>query len=345
MLRRLDNFQSVIDTQEEVYAAEWCPRNTRVAFTQCMDIAIVDTVTGTLVQVLRGHTEFVTCLGWSPEGQRLVSGSEDMTVRVWNVETGQTLQVLSCSLNWISSVGWSPDGTAVIAGVCDEWVQRWNADTGQNIQDSQRHKWGVWRVAQDTDIPRQSSDGTVHPFHLLTAAINNDQYSNGWSPINVVGWSPDGTKMVAGLDDETVRIWDVVTKQEIHKLVGHHFSVTTIAWSPDGSKVASGGSMDKTIRVWDANTGQILHTLEGHTGCVKHVSWSPNGMFLVSASRDQTVRLWKTVAVDETVEIVRSEQVQIVAASQQPTGIQYWVQLLYNTVLGYSMWSMTNNLE
>ena len=70
-----------------------------------------------------------------------------------------------------------------------------------------------------------------------------------------VAFSPDGSKVVSGSSDETIRVWDASTGAEmLPPLRGHDYSVQSVAFSPDGSKIVS-GSDDKTIRVWDASTG------------------------------------------------------------------------------------------
>ena len=65
-----------------------------------------------------------------------------------------------------------------------------------------------------------------------------------------MSWSPDGTRVVSGSGDKTVRVWEVATGTEIVKLEGHTNTVMSVTWSPDGTRVVS-GSLDKTVRVWD----------------------------------------------------------------------------------------------
>jgi WD40 repeat protein len=99
------------------------------------------------------------------------------------------------------------------------------------------------------------------------------------SVVTSVAFSPDGTQVVSGSDDETVRLWHAATGAPLQTLEGHTSGVASVAFSPDGTQVVS-GSYDETVRLWDAATGALLQTLEGHTGRVTSVAFSPDGKLL-----------------------------------------------------------------
>ena len=70
-----------------------------------------------------------------------------------------------------------------------------------------------------------------------------------------VAFSPDGTRLAAGCRDNTVRLIDVASRQEVAELHGHTDYVHAVAWSPDGTRLVS-GSGDFTVRVWDSLSAQ-----------------------------------------------------------------------------------------
>ena len=124
---------------------------------------------------------------------------------------------------------------------------------------------------------------------MKTLAVHNGAIG----AITSIAITPDGTKVVSGSSDKTVRIWDINTGELLKTLEGHTYNVNSVAITPDGTKVVSGSS-DKTVRIWDINTGELLKTLEGHTDIVGSVVVTCDGEKVVSGawSHDNTIRVW-----------------------------------------------------
>ena len=100
-----------------------------------------------------------------------------------------------------------------------------------------------------------------------------------------VAFSPDGSKIVSGSFDNTIRLWDAATGQQIGSPLNcHTYKVESVAFSPDGSKIVS-GSWDKTVRLCDASSGQQIGSpLKGHCQYVNSVAFSPDGSKIVSVT-------------------------------------------------------------
>ena len=105
-------------------------------------------------------------------------------------------------------------------------------------------------------------------------------------------FSQDGSLLASASYDQTVRLWNPVTGQEVQKLEGHTSRVSAVAFSQDGSLLAS-ASRDQTVRLWNPTTGQEVQKLEGHTSrgqCSGILAGRLVARF--SITYDETVRLW-----------------------------------------------------
>ncbi|NEO26726.1 MAG: DnaJ domain-containing protein [Kamptonema sp. SIO4C4] len=114
--------------------------------------------------------------------------------------------------------------------------------------------------------------------------------------VTAIAISPDGRTFATSSYDETVRLWQLSTGQQLRVFNGHGDQVYCVAISPDNRMIASGGA-DRNIKLWNLQTGQHIRTLGGwfvgHTDSVLSVAFHPDSKRLASGSADQTVRLWK----------------------------------------------------
>src|SRR5262245_62991905 len=111
-------------------------------------------------------------------------------------------------------------------------------------------------------------------------------------PSVTVALSPDGQRLAAGGKKNTVKIWDVETRQELRTLEGHNGEVYTVAFSPDkdGRWLASAGE-DSAVKIWDSHSGAFVRNFRGHTGLVCSLAFSPDGRLLAWGSGDRPVKV------------------------------------------------------
>ncbi|CDF39140.1 WD40-repeat containing protein [Chondrus crispus] len=245
-----------------------------------------------------GHESAVRSVAMSGDGKRAVSGSDDMSVRVWDVDTGlQIGDALTGHTGWVESVAMSGDGKRAVSGSYDDSVRVWDVDTGLQIGDALTgHTDGVESVAMSGDGKRAVSgslDESVRVWDVDTGLQIGDALTGHTSYVDSVAMSGDGKRAVSGSQDMSVRVWDVDTGLQIgDALTGHTHWVLSVGMSGDGKRAVS-GSYDKSVRVWDVDTGlQIGDALTGHTSLVSRVGMSGDGKRAVSGSRDKSVRVW-----------------------------------------------------
>lgn len=233
-------------------------------------------------KVLRGHEDHViTCLQFS--GNRIVSGSDDNTLKVWSATSGRCLRTLVGHTGgvWSSQMA----GSLVVSGSTDRTLRVWDADTGMCLHVLYGHTSTVRCMHLcGNKVVSGSRDATLRVWDLETgeclhvlvghvAAVRCVQYN--------------GRLVVSGAYDYMVKVWDPRREECLHTLQGHTNRVYSLQF--DGVHVVS-GSLDTSIRVWDVETGACRHQLMGHQSLTSGMELRNN--ILVSGNADSTVKVW-----------------------------------------------------
>ena len=245
------------------------------------------------LKTLRGHLKGVLSLGYSPDGQQIVTGSLDGTAKVWEADKGKELLTLKGHRDLIWSVAFAPDGRRIITSSWDRTAKVWDAASGRELLTLKGHNDQIRCVAFSPDgqtIVTGSYDQTAKVWEAGTGK-EMLTLKGHTSSILGVAFSPDSQRIVTASFDQTAKVWAAASGRELLTLRGHNAAVSAAAFSPDGQRIVT-GSRDQTVRVWEVAGGQELLTLKGHTSWVRSVAFSPDGQRIVSGSSDRTAKVW-----------------------------------------------------
>jgi WD40 repeat protein len=280
-----------------VYSLAVSPQGKYAASGSLGDLWLWDLATGKAIRQFKGHTGAIDALAFSPDGKRLVSGGEnnDSTIRLWDVDTGKHLCKLKDGYGGVgSSLVFSPDGKTIASK-----ARLWDAATGAKIRE---FPFGsVNAVAFSPDGKRLalgSYEGLVRLWDLTGEKMPNEWNANGLLE-RANGWdscfSPDlKMTLVRSVNNhKTVWLCDTAAGRVLETIPQPW--VVSAAFSPDGKILALAG---EDIGLWETATGKEIRRLKGHRDGISSVAFTADGKALVSASRDNTVLVWQTLALD-----------------------------------------------
>lgn len=134
------------------------------------------------------------------------------------------------------------------------------------------------------------ANATLHRVNFSHARLTDAVFTQSFSSILSLTYSPDGQMLAAGHSNGGLRVWRLTDYQPLCAVQAHTDWVRAVAFSPDGTYFAS-SSDDATIRLWDTATGEPRRTLLDHTDYVQAIAFHPQGE-LASGSHDGTIKLW-----------------------------------------------------
>jgi WD40 repeat protein len=267
----------------------------------------------------------ITAIAWGPDGRFALSGSRYHTLRLWDVSTGCCRNLFQGHEQSVTSVAWGPGGQLAVSGSHDRTVRLWDVSTGRCLHtfqgpgtDNRSEErsgcsmaylvflWITLALRASGLLARGRITAATLVLAILTfllvgvvavralwyliSLLLPSRFSHK-DRVTSVAWSPDGSRILSGSADQTLRLWNVSSGRLERTFVGHSATVTSVAWAPDGCCVLS-GSADSTLRLWNVSSGACVRTFRGHKGMVTSVAISPDGRFALSGSADRTVRLW-----------------------------------------------------
>lgn len=233
-------------------------------------------------------TGAVNTIDFSPDGQLIVSGGDDNTVRLWRTD-GTLVRVIGKHQDLILGVAFSPDGQMVISGSDDNTLRLWGLD-GSLRQTFKGHSQRIWSVAFSPDsefVASASEDGTVKVWQINGKLITTLTGHNNavWG----VAISPNSQIIASASRDGTVKLWQSNGKL-IRTLTGTNPGFSRVDFSPNGEMIAAAG-MDNTVTLWKTD-GTLLRKLYGHTASLLGVAFSPDNKLIASGGDDQSLIVW-----------------------------------------------------
>jgi WD40 repeat protein/tRNA A-37 threonylcarbamoyl transferase component Bud32 len=240
--------------------------------------------------VLRGHTQTVDDVLFSPDGRYLLTTSDDATIRLWDMKHGGS-RILTGHTDEVWRLTFSPDGRTFATASKDRTTRIWNLETGESRAFA-GYPGPVDSVAFTPDgqhlAVTNRGDSLVRIWNVASGVLEKT-LETGLSPLSILTISPDGRyALVHELQGSRAQILDL--KGGPSHTLEHDGTVKAIAFSPRGDLAVTGG-LDETVRAWDPRTGKG-RILGQRLGGISYIAFSRDGRHLATGTSEGQLRLW-----------------------------------------------------
>ncbi|PCH95772.1 MAG: hypothetical protein COB85_04230, partial [Bacteroidetes bacterium] len=231
---------------------KWLACGTEDATIQLFDLNNVSSP----ARELKGHTDVVWSIKFTPDNKNIISSSADSTILIWDLEKLNSI-VVAKSKSRVRSIAISPDGRYIVGGTEDGNIILWD---------------------------RQNNNTS----EILTSEKN--------PAIQVVTFNHDGTQLASGDIQGGVKLWNMETKKVEFTLGGHHARINDIKFSPADDMLATASFDGVVQLWQTANYNNQPIVLNDHDSWVWAIEFSPDGETLITGCVDKQIKEWPTNA-------------------------------------------------
>ncbi len=246
----------------------------------------------TLQKYLLGHSQWITRIAFSPDGQLVALSADGNRLFIWQVQGDEPGRVIEHPDSSILCVDFSPQNLLLATGSWEGSVGIWEISSGNLLRTMQGSENGVRDVEFSPDgslLAAAFDDNTILIWRVVDGVLEHSLQGHDAAVTSII-FSNDGLTLASASEDQTIGLWKLADGTLINRLIGHDSAVKDIAFSQDDSLLAS-GSEDATVRLWRLSDGFLLQTLEVEDS-VLSIALAPNGYYLAAGTAGGTIRFW-----------------------------------------------------
>ena len=253
-------------------------------------VRVWDYESGRFERSLQGHQDGVTALALTDKGHLLASASVDLSIKLWDMESGgyECVKTLQGHDHTVSSVHFVPGGDLLVSASRDKSIKVWEVATGYCVRTLTGHDAWVRRCIVS---PLPVSFATLQPIQPSTSSSSSSDASST-PAVSASSSAPSATGyLLASCSmDQTIRLWNLKTGECLSVLNEHTHVIEHIAFS----NAAADASLTRMLAEEKAPSanGASSNGTSSSPAPLSSTANTGGGMYLVSSSRDKTIRLW-----------------------------------------------------
>jgi len=249
------------------------------------------------IAVLRGQNQPVYSITFTDDGQRVITGGHDGTVRLWNPFNGTEERLVGVHNDWVWDVAVMPGTTLVASASFDQSVRIWDYTTGVRVATIPVE--GRSRAVAFTPDGKKLFAGTDRSIVEISTtdwSISTTKIVDQ-GPVFDIDVSSNGKHMaIAEGTKATVRDPSSLEVTATCAVGGRTGLIYAVGINSDGTRVVSGGT-DFIITTFNGTTGAQLATTLPATGSILGLTFSPNGSTILSAGADATAKIFDAASL------------------------------------------------
>ena len=241
------------------------------------------------------------------DNKQLIYGDTEGVITVWDIESGLKLQTLNTTLRpptyyerlFARNM---PKQLTVLVPISKQEI----------VYGSPGRLLTLWNLESGRLIPFPA-DTTMNPIDLFFSSAT---------------LMPNSQQLITGGDDGTIRVWDMLKRDELRTLGIHHHTVKSIEVTSDGRRLVSNDR--SSLKIWDLVNEKPINRYRAHTTPVTAIAIAPDGKTAVSGEKGGKIYVW---------DVLRGEALYPMA------GHESWVKMLIVTPDGQCAASISGNKE
>ncbi|KAB8234749.1 snoRNA-binding rRNA-processing protein PWP2 [Aspergillus alliaceus] len=201
----------------------------------------------------QGHLDSMNTLVYSPDGQKIVTTSDDGKVKVWDVKSGFCLVTFTEHSSGVTACQFAKKGSVLFTASLDGSVRAWDLIRYRNFRTftaPSRLSFSSLAVDPSGEVVCAGSPDSfdIHVWSVQTGQLL-DQLTGHEGPVSALAFAADGNHLVSGSWDRTVRIWSIFGRTQTSEPLQLVSDVLSVAFRPDGKQVAA-SSLDGQLTFW-----------------------------------------------------------------------------------------------
>ncbi|WP_287602300.1 WD40 repeat domain-containing protein [Thiothrix sp.] len=268
-------------------------------------VGIFDVLTGNLKSILPGHQDGVTSIAYSPDGEKLTSGSTDDTVRFWDAKSNQWH--LTLNKDETSTVfAISPDDQYFVLGQNNGYIEIWNTHNNSLKKKLDIGSDGVTSLEYSQDgsiLAIGTKSGTIQLWDAK-AWVLNKKIMGHKKEITSIAYSKSGSILATGSSDYDVKLWNINTGSLYKTLDGHQEAIVDLAFNKRDDILAF--ATNSKIKVWDIASGTLKQRINSGSYEVLDIAFHDQDQLFASVLIDKNLHIWD-VGLNKVIDVLGHE--------------------------------------